>query len=143
MQKGCLQYNGKAFRILLLTGLLLAGSVAMRAQTEKYIQSLTGNIKAGDSCVVTDDKFNDAVKWATIEKHWSVNNLVTFELRYDTTANYFTKKFSCKLQADIEYEKADRTKQQLKNISLEVNFDTARAAPTRELRIINLKMHIM
>jgi len=128
MQKGCLQYNGKAFRIILLTVLLLSGSMAMRAQTEKYIQSLTGNIKAGDSCVVTDDKFNDAVKWATIEKHWSVNNLVTFELRYDTIANYFTKKFSCKLQADIEYEKADRTKQQLKNISLEVNFDTARGS---------------
>ncbi|MEP6749222.1 MAG: hypothetical protein ABJB86_15920, partial [Bacteroidota bacterium] len=94
------------------------------AQTEKYIQSLTGNIKKGDSCVVTDDKFNDTEKWATIEKHLAVDNLITFELRYDTTANYFNRKFSCTLQIDIEYELADRTKQQLKNISLEVNYDT-------------------
>ncbi|HTE10423.1 MAG TPA: DUF6443 domain-containing protein, partial [Chitinophagaceae bacterium] len=129
----------KNTRAVIIAVVLCSCSIASQAQTEKYIQSLTGDIKAGDSCVVTDDKFNDESKWATIEKHWSVNNLVTFELRYDTAANYFTKKFSCKLQVDIEYEKADRTKQRLKNILLEVNFDTARGSTHQGIAFYKFK----
>ncbi|MEO5594819.1 MAG: hypothetical protein ABIR15_14925, partial [Chitinophagaceae bacterium] len=120
--------NSIRIRGIILTALLIVCCIVVQAQTEKYIQSLTGNIKKGDSCVVTDDKFYDLEKWATIQRHLSVNNLVTFELRYDTIANYFDRNFSCTLQVDIEYEKADKTKQQLKNISLEVNYDTARGS---------------
>lgn len=128
MQTGGLQHIATRIRTTLLTLVLLGSSFLLHAQTEKYIQSLTGKMKAGDSCVVVDDKFTDTEKWATIEKHRSVNNLVTFELRYDTAANFFTKKFTCKLQVDIEYQKSDRTKQQLRNITLEVNFDTTRGS---------------
>lgn len=121
-------FLGIKIKLLLLTAMLIVCCTLLQGQTEKYIQSLTGYIKKGDSCVVTDDKFGDTEKWAGIEKHLSVNNLVTFELRYDTMANYFNRKFSCLLQADIEYELADKTKQQLKNISLEVNYDTTRGS---------------
>ncbi|MEO6315863.1 MAG: RHS repeat-associated core domain-containing protein [Chitinophagaceae bacterium] len=95
------------------------------AQTEKYIQSLTGPIKAGDTCVVMDDKFTNSLEWGGIARNWSVNNLLTFELRYDTSANYLTKNFSCKLEMDVEYETSDHVKQQLKNIVLQVAFDSA------------------
>ncbi|MEO5684262.1 MAG: RHS repeat-associated core domain-containing protein [Chitinophagaceae bacterium] len=112
-------------KAILLTVLLVNWFLIAGAQTEKYIQLLTGNLKKGDSCVVTDDKFREADKWASIEKRQAVNNLVTFELRYDTAANYFNRSFACTLLVDIEYETADRIKQQLKNVSLEVNYDTS------------------
>lgn len=117
------------YKALLLLVSLFTCYVEMQAQTEKYIQVITGNIKKGDSCVVTDDKFRDADKWASIEKHRLVTNLLTFELRYDTSALYFNRSFSCILLADIEYEKADHTKQQLKNISLQLNYDSTPGVP--------------
>ena len=110
---------------------LLVCSTVVLAQTEKYIQTLTGNIKKGDSCVVTDDKFRDPEKWAGIEKHLSVNNLVSFELRYDSAAWYFGRSFSCSLQVDIDYEKADHSRASLRNILLQVDFDTAAGNPHR------------
>src|SRR4051812_11523876 len=117
---GCLRINRK---LVLLLSILAMCCLQLQGQTEKYIQTLTGVFKKGDSCVVVDDKFHDAEKWATIEKNIAVSNLLTFEIRYDTVANYFNRNFSCTLQVDIEYQKADNSTQQLRNIELQVNFD--------------------
>ncbi|MEP7280038.1 MAG: hypothetical protein ABI813_15430, partial [Bacteroidota bacterium] len=117
-------YRTIKLKAVLLIATLTMSCTVLKSQTEKYIQVLTGDIKKGDTCVVLDDKFRDAEKWATVEKHLTVNNLVTFEIRYDTSANYFNRNFSCTLQVDIEYQKADGEQQVLKNISLQVNYDT-------------------
>ena len=112
--------------LLTLVSLMVFSCTLVQAQTEKYIQTLTGKIVKGDSCVVTDDKFTDPVKWSHITENRTVDNLVTFELRYDTMAYFFDRTFTCTLQLDIEYEDASHSKQQLKNISLQVGYDTAR-----------------
>ncbi|MFT3935472.1 MAG: RHS repeat-associated core domain-containing protein [Chitinophagaceae bacterium] len=117
----------------------IAGITVINAQLERYIQTLTGKIKAGDSCLVLDDKYEDAAKWAGIKKHLSVDNLLTFELRFDTSARFLTRNFNCKLQADIEYEDADHVKQRIKNVSLEVNYDTSKGKPYQGIAYYKFK----
>lgn len=111
--------------VFLSAALILLSVVAFSQSSEAYLQTHVGKIKAGDTCVVQDDKFLDQSQWKGIEKHWLVENLVTFEIRFDTTLNFYRKKFACKLVADIEYQTADKSKKQLNNIPLEVNFDSA------------------
>ena len=125
-------------RALLLT-ISAIHCLQLQGQTEKYIQALTGVLKKGDSCVVLDDKFRDAEKWATIEQNTTVSNLITFEIRYDTPANYFNRNFSCTLLVDVEYQKADRTIQQLHNIELRVNYDTTRGNAHRGIAYYKFK----
>lgn len=126
-------------KTFLTAALMFVTWAGVHAQTEKYIQTLAGTIKKGDSCVVTDDKFYDKGKWAGIEKHLAVNNLVSFELRYDTAAWYFNRPFSCTLQVNIEYEKADRSKASLRNILLQIDFDTTAGSTHRGIVFYKFK----
>ncbi|OQP63237.1 hypothetical protein A3860_25445 [Niastella vici] len=118
-------------RILVLFFLLCLPATVLLAASESYIQTLTGKIKQGDSCVVIDDKFvhlslND---WNSIQ-HLSVDNIVSFELRFDTSVYYQSKSFTCTLNVSVKYfTSRDQTvPDEINNVNLVVKYDTAKGA---------------
>jgi RHS repeat-associated protein len=118
-------------RILVLFFLLGLPATVLLAASESYIQTLTGKIKQGDSCVVIDDKFlhlslND---WNNIQ-HLSVDNIISFELRFDTTVNFYNRSFTCTLNVSVKYfTSRDQTvPDEINNVNLVVKYDTAKGA---------------
>ncbi|MBV4358902.1 LamG-like jellyroll fold domain-containing protein [Pinibacter aurantiacus] len=107
--------------------LLFAFAAGSFAATESYIQTLTGNIKKGDSCIVIDDKFINLPleQWNQV-KHLSVNNLVSFELRSDTSIYYYNKPFTCTLNVTIKYftSRDQQSPTEIDNVNLAVRYDT-------------------
>ncbi len=112
--------------LILLTFLPLA---SLFAASESYVQSLTGHLKKGDSVTVIDDKFQNLPldQWNQL-KHLSIDDIITFELRKDTSLNYHTKPFSCTLNVTIKYftSRDQQTPTEIDNINLVVRYDTAK-----------------
>ncbi|HLP39530.1 RHS repeat-associated core domain-containing protein [Lacibacter sp.] len=99
-----------------------------KAADESYVQSMTGAIKANDSCTVIDDKFlNLPLNQWNLINNLSVNNYITFELRQDTNIYYYNKSFTCTLNLSIKYysSRDQQTPTEINNISLAVKYDTA------------------
>lgn len=98
------------------------------AASESYIQTLSGKIKKGDSCVVIDDKFLQLSleEWNQI-KNLSVTNILSFELRQDTMMRYKVRVFSCTLDCSIKYftSRDQEIPTEINNIKLTVSYDTA------------------
>jgi RHS repeat-associated protein len=118
-------------RILVLFFMLCLPVTVLLAASESYIQTLTGKIKQGDSCVVIDDKFlnlslND---WNSIQ-HLSVDNIISFELRFDTSVYFQNKSFTCTLNVSVKYfTSRDQTvPDEINNVDLVVKYDTAKGA---------------
>lgn len=105
--------------------MLLLGQQQAKAGYEDYIQTLTGKIKQGDTCRVTDDKYVQPDLWAKREIDLSVNNIITFEIRQDTNLYYYNKPFAATVTFNMEYEDASHVKHTLNNLQLAVNYDTA------------------
>jgi len=113
----------KCLRSLLCVCALLLMQHSAMAQ-EPYVQTITGKIKAGDSCRTIDPVYADDDAWSKRETDLSVKNIVTFELRQDTNIYYYSRPFSCTVNVDIEYEDEQHSTHQLSNKQLSVNFDT-------------------
>jgi RHS repeat-associated protein len=75
-------------------------------------------------CKVADEKFGDPALWNAIQTNTKVQNLVTFELRYDTTINYFDRSFSCELVADIDYKDSSNTSLKITDARLVLHYDS-------------------
>jgi hypothetical protein len=122
-----MEYLRKILFIALLT--CAAVHSASAGNIESYIQTLSGNLKQGDSCRVSDDKFKNlaAAEWSQIQ-HLRVDNLITFEIRFDTSINFYNKPFNCTLNVTIEYFTTQGQSQpnRIENIPLQVQFDTVR-----------------
>src|SRR5580693_7962629 len=107
------------FAVMPLTGLFAA--------SESYVQSLTGHLQKGDSVTVIDDKFLNLPldQWNQV-KHLSIDNIITFELRHDTTLNYYTRPFGCTLNVTIKYytSRDQQTPKEIDSVNLVVRFDT-------------------
>ncbi len=112
---------GILFVVLPLTQLLAAN--------ESYVQSITGHLKKGDSVTVIDDKFLNMPlqDWNRV-KHMSIQDVVAFELRQDTTLDFYKMPFSCKLNVTIKYfTSRDQTSpKEIDNVDLEVKYDTVK-----------------
>ncbi|GAA0561210.1 RHS repeat-associated core domain-containing protein [Chitinophaga japonensis] len=123
-----LKYNVnlvKHLRLLLCICALLALRQSVMAQEqEPYVQTITGSIKAGDSCRTIDPVYADEETWQKRETDLSVKNIITFELRQDTGLYYYGRPFSCTVNLDISYEDEQRGSHQLSGKVLTVNFDT-------------------
>jgi RHS repeat-associated protein len=91
---------------------------------EPYIQTITGKIKANDSCRTTDPVYLDNDAWSKRETDLSVKDVITFELRQDTGIYYYKKPFSCVLNFDLHYEDEQHGSHDLTNLQLKVSFDT-------------------
>lgn len=117
-----------AFILILLFQLF---SIVDAKANESYLQSLTGKLKPNDSCVVIDDKFKNLPlgEWNQLS-HLSVTNIVSFELRHDTSIFYYNKPFTCSLNVTIKYfTSRDQTiPDEISNLDLVVKFDTAKGA---------------
>ncbi len=100
----------------------------VNAQKESFSQKLSGFLKPGDSCVVIDDKYallNDK-EWGSI-KHLKVEDIISFQLRFDTLAHIPHRPFKAELLVDVYYWKSDRQQEkpeEKKNISLRIEYDT-------------------
>src|SRR5437868_6166017 len=99
------------------------------SQKESYIQSLSGVIKPKDVCITVDEKFSDHQLWSTIKKNVMVQNLITFELRFDTTVLITPKAFDCELIADIEYKDSAQQVKTINDVKLTLHYDTAKGKP--------------
>ncbi|RBL89109.1 RHS repeat-associated core domain-containing protein [Chitinophaga flava] len=108
---------------------LLLCSTAARAGDEHYLNVLTGKIKAGQTCQVKDDKYGNSTQWQKIERDISVNNIITFELRHDTSLYYYDKPFTCELNYDITYEDRNGGSRTYAGLKLNLKYDTAKAVP--------------
>jgi RHS repeat-associated protein len=118
-------------RILVMFFLLCLPVTVLLAASESYIQTLTGNIKQGDECVVIDDKFLNLSlsDWNNIQ-HLSVDNIISFELRFDTPIYFSNRSFTCTLNVSIKYfTSRDQTiPQEINNVDLVVKYDNANGA---------------
>jgi len=114
-------------KIILLLTLALAPASVLLAANESYIQTLTGKLKQGDSCVVVDDKFLNLPlsDWNQV-RNLSVDNIITFELRNDTSIYYYNKPFTCTLNISVKYFTSRDQDQpdEINNVELVVKFDT-------------------
>jgi YD repeat-containing protein len=115
---------GKAFISLITLCLVFAGKAV--AQTESYIQVLSGVIKPGAVCRIVDDKFINEKARSTVKKNIRVENLITFELRYDTLSGFSDKPFTCELLLDIDYKDSNNAESKIENVKLTLQFDTAK-----------------
>lgn len=109
---------------LLLAGLLMLVGMSARAGDENFLNTLTGKIMAGQTCVVQDDKYVNPTEWAKIETDLSVNNIITFELRYDTSIYYYSTPFSCVLNYNLLIEDRTGGTRSYNNLEMEINYDT-------------------
>jgi RHS repeat-associated protein len=117
-------------RTLRLTVILACLPVtALLAASESYVQSITGHLKKGDSLTVVDDKFQNLplAEWNRL-KHLSIEDVISFELRQDTSLNFYTKSFSCTLNVTIKYytSRDQQSPKEIDNIDLVVRYDTTR-----------------
>ncbi len=115
--------------IRLLLPLICLPMAGLLASSESYVQILTGHLKKGDSLTVIDDKFLNLPlsEWNQL-KHISIDNIISFELRQDTSLDYYSKTFSCTLNITIKYftSRDQQTPKEIDNIDLVVKYDTAR-----------------
>ena len=118
-------------RILALIILVCLPACMVLAASESYIQTLTGKIKQGDSCVVIDDKFLHLPlnEWNKLQ-HLSVDNIISFELRFDTSIYFYNKPFTCTLNVSVKYYTShdQTTPDEINNVNLVVKYDTAKGA---------------
>lgn len=118
-------------KALLLLALVAMPTIILQAASESYIQTLSGKLKKGDSCTVIDDKFLHLplADWNRLN-HLSVDNIVSFELRFDTSVLYNTRSFSCKLNVSIKYftSRDQLTPEEINNIDLVIKYDSAKGS---------------
>lgn len=109
------------------------------AQTESYIQVLTGNIKPGDKCLVVDEKFSSKELWASIDTIISSENVVTFELRYDTSLVLGNKPFKVDMVFDLKYKDSSGKEIVKNNLSLTLDYDTLKGKPYKGIAYYKFK----
>ncbi|MGV3768134.1 MAG: RHS repeat-associated core domain-containing protein [Chitinophagaceae bacterium] len=119
-------------KICVLVQLLLCISAFKAvAQKEPYLSELKGDqVAANNSFVVADEKFGNMLAWDKIQQHISVDNIISFELNFDSTIYFYDQPFDCSVELKIYLygNIADTTEitdsTTYSNIQLRVNFDT-------------------
>ncbi len=126
-----MRYRFIILPFLFLTALLMANAFNATAADESYVKSMSGAIGKNDSCTVVDDKFINlsSAEWNQIN-NISVDNIVRFELRHDSSFFYYNRRFTCTLYLKIKYfsSRDQEEPHVLDNIKLVVAYDTARGS---------------
>ena len=103
---------------------------------------MKGNRVAADSFfTVADEKFGSAA-WSSIAQTISVDNLVTFEINFDTTIFFYNTPFSCTINFDIDvYNNPSDTSDftTIPGISLIVRYDTVTGKPYKGIAMYKFK----
>jgi hypothetical protein len=79
--------------VMILAATLLGGAKAY-ATEEPYMNELKGaQVAAGNYFTVADEKFSNATSWGLISQNIAVNNIISFEINFDTTIYFYDKPF--------------------------------------------------
>jgi RHS repeat-associated protein len=118
-------------KALLLITVSLIFSMKAFAVQEPYMNELKGDrVAIGNAFTVADEKFNNTASWNLIEQNIAVNNIISFEINFDTTVYFYDKPFDCTINFKV-YIYGDQTDTSKitdsvthSNISLQVRYDT-------------------
>lgn len=141
------KYNLLPAGILILFGLLLS-CFAGRAQTsaEPYINELKGPQVAVDSFfTVADEKFNNTASWNLVNQHVSVDDLVSFEINFDTSIYFYSQPFACSVNFKIYIYGNQADTSQItdstthSNITLDIRYDTVTGKPYKGIALYKFK----
>jgi len=125
-------------KVVAILTLFCISSIQIHAQgiEESYVNELKGTqVAVNNSFAVSDEKFNNSVSWGLVEQNYRADNVVTFEINFDTTIFFYNTPFSCTIgfkiylygnQSDTSLVTDSTTHA---NISLTVNYDTATGKP--------------
>lgn len=123
-------------KALLLVTASLIFSIKALAVEEPYMNELKGDrVAVGNAFTVADEKFSNTASWNLIQQNISVNNIISFEINFDTTIYFYNKPFACTLNFKIYlYGNQSDTSQITdsvthSNISLQVRYDTTTGRP--------------
>ncbi|HEY8895761.1 MAG TPA: hypothetical protein VIM79_13140, partial [Niastella sp.] len=121
--------------LLLITASFVL-SIKALAVEEPYMNELKGDrVAFGNAFTVADEKFNNTASWNLIQQNISVNNIISFEINFDTTIYFYNKPFECTINFKIYlYGNQSDTSQITdsvthSNISLQVRYDTTTGKP--------------
>ena len=125
--------TGKFFIYLCLSFLFSAKAFAI---DEPYLNELKGTqVIAGNFVTVSDEKFNNSATWSLIQQNISVNDIVSFEINFDTAIYFYSTPFNCSINFKIYiYGNQSDTSQITDsvthaNINLNVVYDTVTGKP--------------
>src|SRR5581483_4428013 len=112
------------------------------AINEPYKNELKGaQVAVGSYFTVADEKFGNATAWGQISQNIAVNNIVSFEINFDTTIYFYDKPFDCTVNFKIYlYGNQSDTSQitdstTYSNISLQVRYDTTTGKPYKGIAL--------
>jgi hypothetical protein len=131
---------------LFVTAVFTLFSVKAFAVEEPYVNELKGtNVVANKFFTVSDEKFNNTASWNLIQQNISVDDIVSFEINFDTSIYFYNQPFNCTVnfkiyiygnQADTS-QVTDSTTHS--NISLVVRYDTATGKPYKGVAMYKFK----
>ncbi len=126
-------------RILLCLFLLIVSYIKALANPpveESFVNELKGaQVAVNNFFYVSDEKFNNSTYWNLIEQNYTVSNIITFEINFDTTIFFYNTPFACTLNFKIYlYGNQSDTSQVTdstthSNVSLIVRYDTVTGKP--------------
>ncbi|MGN6293130.1 MAG: LamG-like jellyroll fold domain-containing protein [Chitinophagaceae bacterium] len=135
----------KGKQVLLSLWLCFIAVFAFAAE-EPYINELRGaDVKAGGVFAVSDEKFNTPSAWAKVSQHISVDDIVTFEINFDTTIHFYNQPFSCALNFKIYIYGNQADTSQItdsvthSDITLDVRYDTVTGKPYKGIAMYKFK----
>ena len=131
---------------LFVTAVFTLFSVKAFAVEEPYVNELKGtSVVANNFFTVSDEKFNNTASWNLIQQNISVDDIVSFEINFDTSIYFYNQPFNCTVnfkiyiygnQADTS-QVTDSTTHS--NISLVVRYDTATGKPYKGVAMYKFK----
>src|SRR5687768_15516356 len=106
------------------------------AVDEPYMNELKGpQVAAGNFFTVSDEKFNSTASWNLIQQNISVDDIVTFEINFDTSIYFYNKPFKATINFTIYlYGNQSDTSEITdsithKDIVLDIRYDTTTGKP--------------
>jgi len=112
------------------------------AVEEPYVNELKGaQVATGGFFTVSDEKFNNSSSWSLINQNISVNNIITFEINYDTSIYFYNTPFNCTINFKIYiYGNQSDTSQvtdstTYSSVSLKVIYDTVTGNPYKGIAL--------
>lgn len=136
------KYRPRFLKAILYTLIVLLGCTEAKAIEEPYLNELKGaQVAAGSFFTVADEKFNSTAAWNLIQQNISVNDIVSFEINFDSTIFFYDKPFTCTINFKI-YIYGNQADTSLitdsvthSNISLQVKFDTVTGKPYKGIAL--------
>ena len=126
--------------LVIVAGLLWC--MKARAIEEPYMNELRGaQVVVGNAFTVADEKFNNTSSWNLIQQNISVNNIISFEINFDTSIYFYNQPFDCTVNFKIYiYGNQSDTSQitdsvTQSNISLQVHYDTTTGKPYKGIAL--------